>query len=105
MISVLVVYAGKPGARFDLEYYTSRHLPLVRRLLEPLGMRSLTYVRDSAPDPSGASQLFRLVAELRFDDRDAMNKALGAHGAETQADIANFTDVAPIILIGELMSA
>ena len=105
MISVLVVYASNPGTRFDLKYYTSRHLPLVRRLLEPLGMRSLTYVKDSMADTTGTPGVFRLVAELRFDDMDATNKALGAHGAETQADISNFTDVAPIILIGELMSA
>jgi len=105
MMSVLVVYAGAPGARFDLDYYTSRHLPLVRRLLAPVGMRSLTYVNDSAAGAAGAPPLFRLVAELRFDDMDATNRALGAHGPETQADIPNFTDVTPIILIGELKSA
>jgi uncharacterized protein (TIGR02118 family) len=105
MVSVLVVYVGNPGTRFDLAYYTLRHLPLVRRLLEPMGMRSLTFVNDSTPDSTGASQAFRLVAELRFDDREATTRALGAHGAETQADIPNFTDVAPIVLIGELTSA
>jgi uncharacterized protein (TIGR02118 family) len=43
-----------------------------------------------------------LSAELRFDDMDSANRALGAHGAETQADIPNFTDVTPVILIGEV---
>ena len=105
MISVLVVYAGKPEARFDLDYYTSRHLPMVRRLLAPMGMRSLTFVTDSSPGSVGAAPLFRLVAELRFDDSEATSRALGAHGAETQADIPNFTDITPIIVVGELTSA
>ena len=29
--------------------------------------------------------------------------ALAAHGAETQADIPNFTDVAPVIQISEVV--
>jgi uncharacterized protein (TIGR02118 family) len=102
MISILVLYANSPGSRFDLNYYTSRHLPLVRRLLEPMGMRSLTYVTERALDPAAPHQAYRLIAELRFDDMATTQAALAAHGAETQADIPNFTDVAPIIMIGEL---
>jgi uncharacterized protein (TIGR02118 family) len=45
---------------------------------------------------------YRLSAELRFDDMDSATRALRAHGAEKQTDIPNFTDVAPIILIGEV---
>jgi len=43
-----------------------------------------------------------LSAELRFDDMDSATRALRAHRAEKQIDIPNFTDVAPIILIGEV---
>jgi hypothetical protein len=35
-----------------------------------------------------------------FDDMDATRLALSAHGPETQADVPNFTDVAPVVLIG-----
>ena len=79
MISVLVLYANKPGSRFDIEYYTSRHLPLVRRLLEPMGMRSLSYVTERALDPTAPSQAYRLIAELRFDDMETTRAALEAH--------------------------
>ena len=30
MIKVSVFYPNKPGARFDFDYYTATHLPLVR---------------------------------------------------------------------------
>ncbi len=102
MISVLVLYANEPGSRFDMDYYTSRHLPLVRRLLEPMGMRSLTFVREAALDPAAPAQAFQLIAELRFDDMESTKAALAAHGPQTQADIPNFTDVAPVIAIGEV---
>jgi len=45
------------------------------------------------------------VADLRFDDMEATRRALTAHGAETQADISNFTNVTPVILIGETTAA
>jgi uncharacterized protein (TIGR02118 family) len=102
MISILVLYANQKGSKFDFEYYTSHHLPLVRRLLEPMGMRSLTYVTERALESSESASLYWLIAELRFDDMESTRAALASHGAETQADIPHFTDVAPVIVIGEL---
>ena len=99
MISVVVLYPNKAGSKFDLDYYVRRHLPLVRDRLQPMGMRSLTYTVEHAMDPKAPPQAYRLSAELRFDD---MESATRAHGPETQADIPNFTDVAPVILIGEI---
>ena len=101
MISLMVLYPNEPGSRFDIDYYVNRHLKLVRDRLEPLGMRSLTFMTEAATDLAAAPQTFRLVADLRFDDMEATRRALAAHGAETQADIPNFTDVTPVILIGE----
>jgi uncharacterized protein (TIGR02118 family) len=102
LISVVVLYPNKAGSKFDLDYYVRRHLPLVRDRLQPMGMRSLTYTVELAMDPKAPLQAYRLSAELRFDDMDSAARALQAHGAETQADIPNFTDVAPVILIGEV---
>jgi uncharacterized protein (TIGR02118 family) len=102
MISVVVLYPNKAGSKFDLDYYVRRHLPLVRDRLQPMGMRSLTYTLEHAMDPKAPPQAYRLSAELRFDDMESAARALEAHGPETQADIPNFTDVAPVILIGEI---
>jgi uncharacterized protein (TIGR02118 family) len=101
MISVIVLYPNEPGSRFDMDYYVNRHLKLVRERLEPMGLRTIRLITESALDSSASPQVYRLVADLRFDDMDATRLALSAHGPETQADIPNFTDVAPVILIGE----
>jgi uncharacterized protein (TIGR02118 family) len=98
MIVVSVLYPRDPESKFDLVYYQNRHLPLCRELLTQMGMQSLTFYRPIVTDPGAA---FQLVAELRFTDLKTTNAALAAHGPRTQADIPNFTDVKPIILIGE----
>lgn len=97
MIVVSVLYPAGPA--FDMAYYRDRHLPLVRRLLGPMGMDSLSYYC-----PDGAAP-YQLIAELRFPDRASTDAALAAHGPETQADIPNFTAAAPVILIGEEVQA
>lgn len=97
MIVVSVLYPS--GGPLDMDYYRDRHLPLVRRLLEPMGMLSLSYVVPDQQEP------YQLVAELRFADRETTGAALAAHGPETRADIPNFTAVVPVILVGEEISA
>ena len=98
MVIVSVLYPSLQGSRFDHAYYRERHLPLVRKLLEPYGMRSLTYF---IPAGEEGQVPFRLIAELRFDSMANTDAALHAHGPATQADIANFTDTVPVIAIGE----
>jgi uncharacterized protein (TIGR02118 family) len=102
VIVVSVRYPHDPSARFHPDHYRERHLPLVRELLEPMGMRSLTYYRPVAAD---SEPPFQLIAELRFDTMAATEAALTAHGPTTQADIANFTELKPLVLIGEELQA
>jgi uncharacterized protein (TIGR02118 family) len=33
MVKVSVFYPNRKGARFDIEYYCDRHMPLVQRLV------------------------------------------------------------------------
>jgi uncharacterized protein (TIGR02118 family) len=97
MIVISVLYPS--GHALDMDYYRSRHLPLVRRLLAPRGMTELGYYCPAQPSA------YQLVAELRFADREEADAALAAHGPETQADIANFTAAPPVILVGEFVGA
>jgi uncharacterized protein (TIGR02118 family) len=102
MVVVSVLYPQKADLTFDMDYYTGKHLPLVRRLLEPAGMRSLSFYR---PVPLAGDPPYHLVAELRFDDMHTTQSALAAHGAETQADIRNFSNADIVMLVGEETAA
>lgn len=79
----------------DVDYYHTRHIPLVKRLFSPFGLRSLTSFRPS--DPS----IYQLVAQLRFDRMEQLIAARAKCSAEAQADILNFTSASPVALIGE----
>ena len=95
MFMISVLYPA--GHDFNLEYYNETHLPLVRRLFEPLGMTELAYWRPVEEDPDAA---YQLIAEIRFDTRENALKALERHGAETRADIDRFTTADPLVQMG-----
>ena len=40
MLVVAVMYPGSEDARFDHAYYMDSHMPMVRRLWEPMGLQS-----------------------------------------------------------------
>lgn len=102
MFVVNVLYPNTPGKKFDLAYYKSTHMPLVRKLMDPAGLKGLHFYEPS--DMMGAPP-YRLVAELQFDDAATAQAALGKHGAATQGDIPNFTDEQAVILLGPLVPA
>jgi len=90
--AVLVSYPAAPGARFNRDYYSTTHLPLVERVFGPHG---LTSVHAYFPDDEGGATL--AMAVLRFRDASARDAALGHPDAgEAFGDVPNFTDVQPV---------
>jgi len=103
MFVITVLYPLTPGTAFDLDYYINSHLPLVRRLFEPMGQRDMRMHKGLSNGGPG-EPAFGVIAELFFDDMECLTAALVAHGAETQADIPNFTDSTPIVQISEAVT-
>ena len=71
----------------------STHIPLVERILGPKGVTVTgPYLPDGVDDTSLA------VVMLAFDDAAARNAAVSSPDAgEVFADVANFTDVQPVV--------
>jgi uncharacterized protein (TIGR02118 family) len=102
MVVISVLYPLTPGTTFDLDYYLNSHVPLVCRLLEPMGQRDIR-VYQGLSSGNGDAPVYGVMADLFFDDLESLTAALAAHGAETQADIPNFTDSIPVIQTSELL--
>ncbi|MBC7799259.1 MAG: EthD family reductase [Gemmatimonadaceae bacterium] len=100
MLVVAVMYPGADGAPFDHDYYLASHMPLVRRLWEPLGLRS-TQVMRGLPAPDGATPAYVVTTLLTFDTMDSFKQAAAQHGTEIFADIPKFSGAAPALLFNE----
>jgi uncharacterized protein (TIGR02118 family) len=100
---ISVLYPLTPGTTFNMDYYVNSHVPLVKRLFEPMGQRDARVFKGVSDGGEGAPT-FGVIAELYFDDMESLTAALVAHGAETQADIPNFTGSIPVIQISEMLA-
>ena len=102
MIRVSVLYPHKEGARFDHEYYIGKHIPFVRKTLEPFGMARAEVDKGIAGGPD-EPPLFVAAAHLIFDSTERFQEAFAAVGDQLLADIPNYTDIEPQLQFSEMV--
>jgi uncharacterized protein (TIGR02118 family) len=100
MVRVSVLYANDDGKKFDMAYYTGKHLPLVR---EKLGAacKGMTVDQGLGGGQPGSKPPFVAMVHMLFDSVDAFQAAFGPHAKTIMADIPNYTDIPPTIQISE----
>jgi fatty-acyl-CoA synthase len=101
MIRVTVSYAGAAGQRFDHAYYQAQHRALIQRLLGEHGLQRVEMDQCLA-DGAGGPPPVVAAAHLLFDTLAGFQAGMAAQGAALMQDIANYTDIAPAILISEM---
>jgi len=99
-VSLQVIYPATEGTQFDFDYYLGNHMELTRTHMGS-HIDSTVITKGLAGGP-GTPPPFHAVATIVFADRAAMNAAMRSSDA-LMADIPNFTDTTPQILIGEVV--
>ena len=100
MIRVSVLYANDEGKKFDMAYYTDKHLRLVR---EKLGgaLKGMTVDQGLGGGQPGSKPPYVAMVHMLFDSVDAFQGAFGPHAKAIMGDIPNYTDIQPTIQISE----
>lgn len=101
MIKISVMYPNRPGARFDHDYYLEKHMPLVR---ERMGPSCIFYTVDKgvAGGNPGDPPAFIGMCHIFCASIEEFQRSFGPHSKEIQSDIANYTDLSPVIQISEV---
>ena len=102
MIKLTVLYPNTPDGRFDLEYYTKQHVPQVLQWCGD-AVKGGAIERGIAGFEPGSSAPYRITAHLVFDSTEAMQQSFGRHFPEIAADLPNFTNIQPVVQIGEVV--
>ena len=101
MIKVSVMYASRPGVRFDHDYYRTTHLPLIK---SRMGAALQYYAIDKGlADKTGKAPAYVAMCHLLCDSLEAYQSSFGPYAQEIDGDIRNFTDVTPIVQISEVV--
>jgi len=101
MILVTVTYPV--GAKFDVDYYLSKHMQLLRDRWTAHGLKDARVIKGLGKADGGAPD-YQMAALLTFESLDAFKAAGKAHGKEIFADISRFTDANASVQINEVLS-
>ncbi|HKE96189.1 MAG TPA: EthD family reductase [Povalibacter sp.] len=102
MIKVSVMYPNTPGARFDHTYYRDRHMPLVKQLMGE-SCKYYTVDKGMSGGTPGSSPTYVGMCHIFCDSVAAFQSGFGPHAAQIMGDIANYTDLTPVIQISEVV--
>lgn len=103
MVVISVMYPATANATFDMEYYREKHVPMVGDRWGNMGLREAKILQGVGA-PGGGTATYSVIALLTFESVDALQQALELHGREIVGDIANFTNVTPIIQVNNVLT-
>lgn len=101
MIKVSIFYPNQSGSRFDFDYYFEKHMPMSIERLSP-ALKGVSVERGLHLETPGLQTPYVAMAHFLFDSAESFFGAFNEHGAELTADIANYTNLEPIIQISEI---
>lgn len=102
MVKVSVMYPAGEGKTFNLDYYCNTHLAMVGPLLGDAlkGANVETGVGGGAP---GSPAPFVAIGTMYFDSVEEFGAAFGPNAEKIMGDLPNFTNIEPVIQIGEIV--
>jgi uncharacterized protein (TIGR02118 family) len=101
MIKVSVFYPNKQGAKFDMNYYLTKHMPMVASKTGK-ACKGWSVEQGLAGGAPGQPATYVAMGHLLYDSVEAFQAAFNPHAAEIMADIPNYTDLQPLLQISEV---
>lgn len=91
MVTVTVLYPRTDDVTFDMAYYKEQHFGLLREKLG--GHLKRDEIHEVLDGPYVA------YCQMHFDTIEDFQGPMAEHGAEIMGDIANYTNVQPVMLV------
>jgi uncharacterized protein (TIGR02118 family) len=101
MIRVSFMYPNNEQ-KFDYDYYVQKHMVLVHRLLDALGLVRTEVDRGVGSYGGGTPAPYTVIGHLYFRSREDFEAATQSHGKELGADRPNFTNTTPLVQVSEI---
>ena len=102
--TITVLYENVDDATFDLDYYMTKHMPLVDEKFKPFGIKGWRVLK-AVGTPFGGKPAYSIIANLEFDTADQFMAAVAAESGPVFGDVPNFSNKSPVVVIGDLVGA
>lgn len=102
LIKVSVMYPYAEGKTFNMEYYETKHMPMVAGYLGA-NLVKYTIEKGLASGLPNQPLPFMAIGTFYIKSLSDYQSAIAPNRDVIRADFANYTNVAPIILVSEVV--
>lgn len=102
LIKISIMYPFTEGKTFDMEYYESKHMPMVAGFLGG-NLVKYTIEKGVASGIPNQPLPYMAIGTFYVKSLEDYQAAIAPNRDAIRADIANYTNIAPVILVSEVV--
>lgn len=104
LVKVSIMYPFAEGKTFNMEYYETKHMPMVAKFL---GSNLVKYTIEKGLSSGIPNQPLPYIAIGTFyvKSLDDYQAAIAPNRDAIRTDFANYTNIAPVILVSEVVGS
>ena len=102
LIKVSIMYPFAEGKTFDMEYYETKHMPMVAGFLGS-NLVKYTIEKGLASGIPNTPLPFMAIGSFYVKDLDDYQAAIGPNRDAIRSDFPNYTTISPVILVSEII--
>jgi len=104
MIKVAIFYPNGEGKTFDMDYYSTKHMPMAASLFGD-SLKAMAIDKGLASGTPDTPLPYLAIGYFYFETMSACQNSMKAHAPKLRTDIPNYTNVKPVIQISEVQLA
>ena len=104
MIKVAIFYPNGEDKTFDMDYYSTKHMPMAAELFGN-ALKAMSIDKGLGGMAPGSTPKFSAIGYFYFDSMEAMQTSMGTHSEKLRADVPNYTNIKPEIQISAVERA
>jgi len=102
LIKISIMYPFAEGKTFNMEYYETKHMPMVAGFLGS-NLVKYTIEKGIASGIPNQPLPFMAIGTFYIKSLSDYQASIGPNRDKIRADFANYTNIAPVILVSEVV--
>jgi uncharacterized protein (TIGR02118 family) len=104
MIKVAIFYPNGEGKTFDMDYYSTKHMPMAASLFGD-SLKAMSIDKGLASGTPDAPVPYLAIGYFYFETMSSFQNSMGPNREKLRADVPNYTNIQPVIQISEVQTA
>ena len=102
MIKVTILYPNSEGKKFDMDYYSNKHMPMIASLLGD-SLKLFEIDKGIAGRTPNDPIPYLAIGYLYFDKLSAYQNSFRPNAEKIRGDVPNYTNIQPVVQISEVL--